>query len=179
MSVVTKQSKTLRVLALLLVGNTSDGIIFKGQFKRVRNKMLWKLTWGFAKFSFRGKRRQKFQQWRKMYCLDIFQMNHFWFFCMLQTCVFQYKSIKRKNCNKRMWFCQSDLLCLISNILMWVENGIWKFSLQRNLKVTSFTFSFLQVGSRMAKFKLNLCHWKSSCTRYSSFVCKLHHQNLL
>lgn len=33
------------------------------------------------KFCFREKRRHKFQQWRKMYCLDIFQMNHFGFFC--------------------------------------------------------------------------------------------------
>lgn len=30
--------------------------------------------------------------------------------CVCQACVFQYKSSKRKNCNKRLCFFQSDIL---------------------------------------------------------------------
>lgn len=80
MSVATKRSKTLRVLPSLLMGNTSDGIIFKGQFKSAQNKMLWKLTWGFAKFLFQRKTKTKFPAMKKNVLLGYLPNEPFWIF---------------------------------------------------------------------------------------------------
>jgi len=131
------------------------------------------------KFCFREKWRQKFQQWRKIYCLVIFQMNYFRFFFMLQACAFQHTSIKSKNCNKRMWFFQSDILRLISCILMSVEDGIWNFSLQRNLKLAPLKLSFLTciASGRQQNSKIQV-----KCLPLKFFLHKaifLFHQNLL
>lgn len=125
-----------------------DGVSFSKENSSVLSKMLWKLNGVLPKFCFREKWRQKFHEWRKMYCLDLFQMNQFrdfFFFNALQVCVFQCKSMKRWNGSKRMGFLCSDIPLLISNILIWAEDGNWNFSLHRNLNFASLTFSFLHL----------------------------------
>lgn len=68
-----------------------DGVSFSKENSSVLSKMLWKLNGVLPKFCFREKWRQKFHEWRKMYCLDLFQMNQFrdlFFFLMHCKCVF-------------------------------------------------------------------------------------------
>lgn len=103
---------------------------FKGKFRSVL-RCFENLHGVLPKFCFREKWRQKFHEWRKMYCLDLFQMHQFRvFFNELQTCVFQCKSSKRQNGSKRMGFFQSDIPLLISNILIWADmSGRWELKL--------------------------------------------------
>lgn len=102
MNMEIKHSKKWRSLLVQLAGNTFDGIIFQRKIQKCL-KMLWKLTWGFAKILFQTKMKTKVLWMKKNVLFGYFPNESVQgFFNALQICVFQCKSSKRQNGSKRM-----------------------------------------------------------------------------